>query len=194
MLYVAPADPAARPYLEIDRGLRARGYPVIALEPGMRRDPAEFINAGHLNERGAKRFSALLADELAVRWPDLRIAVVAMIFSSATFFVFFIAVMAIYALARTTSQRATILLVASLIFYASWKPIYLLLLGASLGVNYLIYNRLLAAPSRPVLAFGHYGQSPGARSVQVSRNAAGNVSFDRLCARSGSGSRACPRG
>ena len=77
-----------------------------------------------------------------------------MIFSSATFFVFFIAVMAIYALARTTSQRAMILLVASLIFYASWKPIYLVLLGASLGVNYLLYNRLLAAPRRSVLSFG----------------------------------------
>src|SRR5512137_1822470 len=62
--------------------------------------------------------------------------------------------MAIYALSRTTSQRAMILLVASLIFYASWKPIYLVLLGASLGINYLIYNSLLAAPSRAVLSFG----------------------------------------
>ena len=77
-----------------------------------------------------------------------------MIFSSATFFAFFIAVMAIYATARTTVQRATILLAASLIFYASWRPIYLLLLGASLGINYLLYNSLLAAPDRRVLAFG----------------------------------------
>jgi alginate O-acetyltransferase complex protein AlgI len=77
-----------------------------------------------------------------------------MIFSSAPFFLFFIAVMAIYALCRTTPQRATILLVASLIFYASWKPIYLLLLGASLGINYVLYNRLLAAPSRAMLTFG----------------------------------------
>ncbi|HVP89412.1 MAG TPA: MBOAT family protein, partial [Casimicrobiaceae bacterium] len=67
-----------------------------------------------------------------------------MIFSSASFFVFFVVVMALYALARNTQQRAVILLVASLIFYASWRPVYLLLLGASLGVNYLIYGRLLA--------------------------------------------------
>ena len=73
LLYVAPGDPAARPYLDIDRDLRDRGYPVIALEPGMRRDPAEFVNAGHLNDRGAKRYSALLADELAIRWPDLAV-------------------------------------------------------------------------------------------------------------------------
>lgn len=72
VLYVAPGDPAAGPYLEIDHALRARGYPVIALEPGMRRDPSEFINAGHLNDRGAKRFSAVLADQLTVCWPDLR--------------------------------------------------------------------------------------------------------------------------
>jgi len=77
-----------------------------------------------------------------------------MIFSSASFFVFFVAVMAIYALARTTSQRASVLLVASLIFYASWKPIYLLLLGASLGVNYLIYQSLLGRRNRAVLVFG----------------------------------------
>ncbi len=77
-----------------------------------------------------------------------------MIFSSASFFVFFVAVMAIYAMARTTSQRAVILLAASLIFYASWKPAYLLLLGASLWVNYLLYIRLLVARSRAVLAFG----------------------------------------
>ena len=76
-----------------------------------------------------------------------------MIFSSASFFMFFAAVMAVYALARSTSQRAVILLVASLIFYASWKPVYLLLLGASLGVNYLIYNSLLAARSRAVRLF-----------------------------------------
>ena len=77
-----------------------------------------------------------------------------MIFSSASFFLFFVALMALYALARTVSQRAVILLVASLIFYASWKPVYLLLLGASLGINYVIYGRLLAARSRAVLAFG----------------------------------------
>ena len=77
-----------------------------------------------------------------------------MIFSSALFFVFFVAVMAMYAMARTVTQRAAILLVASLIFYASWKPAYLLLLGASLGINYIVYNLLFATKSRPILVFG----------------------------------------
>jgi D-alanyl-lipoteichoic acid acyltransferase DltB (MBOAT superfamily) len=77
-----------------------------------------------------------------------------MIFSSASFFVFFAVVMALYAFARNTQQRAVILLIASLVFYASWRPIYLLLLCASLGVNYVIYGRLLATRSRAVLVLG----------------------------------------
>jgi D-alanyl-lipoteichoic acid acyltransferase DltB (MBOAT superfamily) len=77
-----------------------------------------------------------------------------MIFSSASFFVFFAAVLLLYAAAGTVRQRAALLLAASLIFYASWKPIYLLLLGASLSVNYVLYNLLLRKRSLPVLATG----------------------------------------
>lgn len=77
-----------------------------------------------------------------------------MIFSSASFFVFFAAVLLLYAAAGTVRQRAALLLAASLIFYASWKPVYLLLLGASLSVNYLLYNLLLKKRSLPVLATG----------------------------------------
>ena len=77
-----------------------------------------------------------------------------MVFSSFTFFIFLLATLALYATARTQRERAGLLLAASIIFYASWKPAYLLLLGASLGVNYLIYMRLLANPSRPLLVFG----------------------------------------
>ncbi len=72
VLYLTTGDAAAKPYLEVVRQLRARGVPLIGLEPGLRRDPAEFINAGHLNDRGAKRFSALLAVQLEALWPDLR--------------------------------------------------------------------------------------------------------------------------
>jgi hypothetical protein len=71
VLYLTVDDSAAKPYLEIVRQLHVRGVPLIALEPGARRNPAEFINAGHLNDRGAKRFSALLAEQLAGLWPDL---------------------------------------------------------------------------------------------------------------------------
>ena len=71
VLYLAADDPEAWPYLAVAKQLRARGVPLIALEPGIRRDPVEFINAGHLNDRGAKRFSALLALQLSALWPDL---------------------------------------------------------------------------------------------------------------------------
>lgn len=77
-----------------------------------------------------------------------------MIFSSASFFVFFAAVLLLYLAAGTMRQRAALLLAASLIFYASWKPAYLLLLGASLGVNYGLYQLLLRKRSRAVLATG----------------------------------------
>src|SRR5208282_3350268 len=43
---------------------------------------------------------------------------------------------------------------ASIIFYASWKPSYLLLLGASLAINYLILTALLARRSRLLLVSG----------------------------------------
>jgi alginate O-acetyltransferase complex protein AlgI len=62
-----------------------------------------------------------------------------MIFSSAPFLVFFAVVLAAYALAANYGQRAAVILAASIIFYASWKPAYLILLFASLTVNYLFY-------------------------------------------------------
>ena len=77
-----------------------------------------------------------------------------MIFSSVTFFVFFVVVLVLYAGATTYRQRAGLLLAASVIFYASWKPAYLILLSASLGINYLIYLQLTRTRSRAVLAFG----------------------------------------
>ena len=77
-----------------------------------------------------------------------------MIFSSGTFFAFFAAVLALYLATITVRQRAALLLVASIVFYASWRPAYLLLLGVSLGVNYFIYNVLLKRRSLGVLVTG----------------------------------------
>lgn len=74
-----------------------------------------------------------------------------MIFSSASFFVFLLATLALYALARDTRERAALMLAASLVFYASWKPAYLLLLGASLVINHRFYMALLARRSKPLL-------------------------------------------
>ena len=71
VLFVSPGDPASKPYLSVAAGLRGQAVPLIDLGAGATRDPAEFVNAGHLNDRGANRFSALLADQLAMVWPDL---------------------------------------------------------------------------------------------------------------------------
>ncbi|QTQ35742.1 Membrane bound O-acyl transferase [Aromatoleum petrolei] len=64
---------------------------------------------------------------------------------------FFAAVLATYLLARSPTQRATVLLMASLIFYASWKPVYLILLGASVTANWFVYRGMLATRSRALM-------------------------------------------
>ena len=66
--------------------------------------------------------------------------------------VFFAVVLFLYAGAQTYRQRAAVILVSSLIFYASWKPAYLLLLGASLTINYLLYRIVQRSPARSIQA------------------------------------------
>ncbi|MEQ1584036.1 MAG: MBOAT family O-acyltransferase [Candidatus Nitrotoga sp.] len=75
-----------------------------------------------------------------------------MIFSSMSFIVFLIAVLFLYAATDNYRQRAAIILVASLVFYGSWKPSYLLLLIASLTLNYGFYRILQHSPSRAWLS------------------------------------------
>ncbi len=68
-----------------------------------------------------------------------------MLFSSYAFlFQFLPAVALAYAVARRYSPRCGILALAfaSLIFYGAWKPIYLLLLLASIGVNFWLGLRM----------------------------------------------------
>lgn len=74
-----------------------------------------------------------------------------MLFNTVTFLVFLVAVLALYAGTRTHAQRAALLLVASFIFYASWKPAYLLLLIASLSINYAFYAALTRNRSKALL-------------------------------------------
>lgn len=68
VLYLSPGDPAATQYLSVARQLTARGVPLIDLEPNHERDVSEFSNPGHLNDRGAQRYTRLLAYELKKVW------------------------------------------------------------------------------------------------------------------------------
>ena len=77
-----------------------------------------------------------------------------MIFSSSSFILFLFALLGLYTQCRTPVQRANVLLIASLIFYASWKPIYLVLLITSLAVNYYLYSRLIENRSKALLILG----------------------------------------
>jgi len=56
-------DPEAAPYRALLTRLRQRGVIVLPAPAGY--GPAEFVNAGHLNDRGAQRFSAELGRQLA---------------------------------------------------------------------------------------------------------------------------------
>ncbi|CAH1386246.1 MBOAT family O-acyltransferase [Candidatus Nitrotoga sp. M5] len=75
-----------------------------------------------------------------------------MIFSSMSFMVFLVAVLFLYAATNNYRQRAAIILVASLVFYGSWNPSYLLLLTASLTLNYGFYRILQQTRSRAWLS------------------------------------------
>jgi alginate O-acetyltransferase complex protein AlgI len=77
-----------------------------------------------------------------------------MLFSSPSFLLFFAVLLIIYASARNYRERAAIILLGSLIFYASWKPVYLILLGVSVSLNYLIYYGLSATRSKRLLTAG----------------------------------------
>lgn len=77
-----------------------------------------------------------------------------MVFSSPTFLVFFAVLLLFYAGARNYRERAAVILAGSLLFYASWKPVYLILLVGSVSINYLIYSALSATRSKRLLVVG----------------------------------------
>ncbi len=57
------ASPAAAPYRSLLAALQQRGVIVLPVPVGF--TPSEFVNAGHLNDRGAQRYSAELGRQLA---------------------------------------------------------------------------------------------------------------------------------
>lgn len=70
---------------------------------------------------------------------------VKMVFSSGVFlFIFLPAVLLAHTLIKSNSVRNGLLIAASLVFYAYGEPVYVLLLIASVGVNY-IFGRILAS-------------------------------------------------
>jgi D-alanyl-lipoteichoic acid acyltransferase DltB (MBOAT superfamily) len=77
-----------------------------------------------------------------------------MIFSSASFIAFFLVVLGCYRLAPSYAWRAGVIFVSSIVFYASWKPAYLILLSASLSINYWFYFNLTKRRSLALLSVG----------------------------------------
>jgi alginate O-acetyltransferase complex protein AlgI len=77
-----------------------------------------------------------------------------MLFSSPTFLLLFATLLLFYAGAHHYRERATVILIGSLIFYASWNPAYLILIGLSVSINYLIYYGLSVTRSKKLLILG----------------------------------------
>lgn len=65
VLYLEDRHPAAPPYLAVRQELLDRGIPMFSLSPVVKMSAAEFVNAGHLNDAGAQRFSLALGRALA---------------------------------------------------------------------------------------------------------------------------------
>ncbi|MBK8993565.1 MAG: hypothetical protein IPM40_18720 [Gammaproteobacteria bacterium] len=69
VLFLEPARVESAPYLAILDELERRRIPIIVLDRKVPRNPAEFVNAGHLNDLGAQRYSAMLGRELRAVLP-----------------------------------------------------------------------------------------------------------------------------
>lgn len=65
-LYLDEGAPEALPYRKLRAALQERGVRVLEM-PLEQFTPEDFINAGHLNDRGAQRFSAELGHMLATK-------------------------------------------------------------------------------------------------------------------------------
>lgn len=68
VLYLAGPARERAPYLAIVAEFERRHIPQVVLDAGPPRNPAEFVNPGHLDDQGAQRYSALLGRALAQRW------------------------------------------------------------------------------------------------------------------------------
>jgi alginate O-acetyltransferase complex protein AlgI len=63
-------------------------------------------------------------------------------------YILFLALVVFAVRMTTPARRGPLLLAASVVFYSLWLPVYLLLLAADLGVNYVLLRRMVKS-SRP---------------------------------------------
>lgn len=75
-----------------------------------------------------------------------------MVFSSAVFlFIFLPVVLFLHTVVKNNMARNVLLIIASLVFYAYGEPVYIIMLLASVAVNYVIGHILEARKSKPLL-------------------------------------------
>lgn len=74
VLYRTSERSEAAPYLAIARDLGLRGLAPLPFDSGQPRRADEFVNVGHLNDKGAQRYSAQLGRTLSVAWSQTPVA------------------------------------------------------------------------------------------------------------------------
>jgi len=65
---------AAQPYLNILHELKILNIPIMTLDEAGIKKPEEFANPGHLNRRGARKYSILMAQEMLRIWPEISVS------------------------------------------------------------------------------------------------------------------------
>ena len=69
VLYATPGRPEARAYAAVVRELKKRNIPILDIGAKPSR-PDEFVNAGHLNDKGAQKFSREVGRALHELWHE----------------------------------------------------------------------------------------------------------------------------
>lgn len=64
VLFLNPENPKSIPYIAISKKLQSMEIPILKPSQNVKFDVSEFANAGHLNKKGATRFSKMLGEWL----------------------------------------------------------------------------------------------------------------------------------
>ncbi|BCG64812.1 MAG: hypothetical protein methR_P2605 [Methyloprofundus sp.] len=70
-LFLDDEHKRAKQYIKIKEQLLSLGIPILNIGSQETKVPAEFANAGHLNRKGATRFSKKMSQELLQLWPNI---------------------------------------------------------------------------------------------------------------------------
>lgn len=71
VLFLDASNRHAKPYLQIKEKLLSIEIPILNVGYQVPKIASEFANSGHLNAKGATRFSTIMGRELLILWPNI---------------------------------------------------------------------------------------------------------------------------